>query len=51
MVQLLLDYDADPVKHDHKGLKPLHLYGMRVCMAAMRVVLAPDGNVHPQLAH
>jgi ankyrin repeat protein len=51
MVQLLLDYDAHPVKHDHEGLKPLHLYGMRECMAAMRAVLAPDGNVHPQLAH
>jgi hypothetical protein len=48
-VQLLPDYDAHPVKHDHEGLKPLHLYGMRECVAAMRAVLAPAGNVHPQL--
>jgi ankyrin repeat protein len=39
MVQLLLDYNADPNWGDENNLKPLHWYAIRDDLAAMREIL------------
>jgi ankyrin repeat protein len=47
MVQLLLDYEADPDLVDNMGRPPLRWYAIRDDVAAMRVILDHAAEVSP----
>jgi hypothetical protein len=47
MVQLLLDYQADPEQQTVRGYRPLHYYAMRSNIKTMRTVLTNGANVDP----
>jgi ankyrin repeat protein len=47
MVQLLLDYHADPEARKHGYVMPLHCYALRGDIAAMRAVLQRGVKVDP----
>jgi ankyrin repeat protein len=47
MVQLLLDYNADPDSEDEIGHRPLHRYAIRHDITAMQAILQQGAEVDP----